>query len=186
MVSGTGAGWKDTDLPPSVDYPADSRWGIGDAFIASGIYFFSSIALFLIAVLVFDADVLGSWWFPVTLITPQLLQFSFVWWTARARGNGLAFDFGFSFRWRDLAVGAMLLVISNESVPLIGHGGKTIVPKTDANGLLMSVKWLLSGMPTKPQSAKLMVPLWPGYSFISRLMSVLTGTSTRRPTSPDS
>lgn len=101
-------GWRDLDRPPSVPHPPESRWGLGDAFLASGIFFATSIALALAIVLVFDADPLDGVWFPLTLMIPQLAQFGFVWWTVRTRGAGLSFDLGFAFRPRDLGIGLLL------------------------------------------------------------------------------
>lgn len=119
-AAATGASWKDLNRPPSVPYPESSRWGLGDAFIASGIYFFSSVVLFVTAVLVFDVDPLDGWWFPFTLIVPQLLQLTFVIWTSRTRGSGLSIDFGFAFASRDLAIGAMLFFVGLVAASVVG------------------------------------------------------------------
>jgi len=113
-------GWKDADRPPSVPYPPESRWGVGDAFIASAIFFLASILLVAVAVLVFDADPLDGAWFPLTLIVPQLCQFGFVWWTARARGAGLGADFGLAFRTRDFGIAAVLFAVALTAAGLIG------------------------------------------------------------------
>ena len=101
-------------------YPPESRWGVGDAFIASAIFFLASILLVAVAVLVFDADPLDGVWFPLTLIVPQLCQFGFVWWTARARGAGLGADFGLAFRTRDFGIAAVLFAVALTAAGLIG------------------------------------------------------------------
>ena len=103
--------WKDESRPPSVPYPEESRWGLGDAAIATLIYFLTSVGLALLVVVIIDADPLDGPWFPITLIVPQLLQLAFVVWTARHRGSGLGRDFGFAFQRKDVAIGAMLFVV---------------------------------------------------------------------------
>ena len=115
-----GSGWRDATRPPEVPYPPDSRWGLGDAAIATLLWAFSSVALFVLIVFVFDADPTDGWWLPVALVLPQLIQFGFVWWTARARGSGLAIDFGLAFRWTDLGVGAMLFVVGLVAAAVVG------------------------------------------------------------------
>ena len=49
-------------------------------------------------------------WLPFVLAVPAFAQFTYVWWTANSKGNGLARDFGFRARPSDLAVGAGLFV----------------------------------------------------------------------------
>lgn len=120
VAGGTGSTWKDTDRPPSVPYPDASAWGLGDAMLATLIYFASSVVLVLLVVLVFDAEPLDGAWFPVSLIVPQILQFVFVVWTARRRGSGLSIDFGFAFAWKDLAIGPMLFFIGIMAAAVIG------------------------------------------------------------------
>ena len=121
VVAGrSGSGWKDTDRPPSVPYPETSRWGLGDAMIATLIYFASSVVLIVLVVLVFDADPLDSAWFPISLIVPQLLQLAFVVWTALSRGSGLAIDFGFAFAWKDIGIGVILFFVGIVAAAVIG------------------------------------------------------------------
>ena len=117
---GTGSGWKDTARPPDVAYPQGSRWGLGDAVIATLLWAFSSVVVFVGVALVFDADPIDGWWFPFTLIVPQLIQLGFVWWTARARGSGLAIDFGFAFRWNDLPIATLLLFVGLAAAAVVG------------------------------------------------------------------
>lgn len=116
----TGTNWKDESRPPSVPYPDESRWGLGDAAIATLIYFVTSVGLALLVIVAIDADPLDGPWFPITLIVPQLSQLVFVVWTARRRGSGLGIDFGFAFQWQDLAIGAMLFVIGIVAAGVIG------------------------------------------------------------------
>ena len=119
-VRSSGTNWKDESRPPSVPYPEESRWGLGDAAIATLIYFLTSVGLALLVIVVLDVDPLDGPWFPITLIVPQLSQLGFVVWTARRRGSGLGTDFGFAFQWQDLAIGAMLFVIGIVAAGVIG------------------------------------------------------------------
>ncbi len=109
-------------------YPDASRWGLGDAAIATLIFFLASVGLTLLVVFVVDTDPLSGPWFPITLIVPQLLQLLFVIWTARHRGSGLGIDFGFAFQPKDLGIGAMLFVVA-----MVGAGA--VVAAMDVVGL---------------------------------------------------
>jgi len=111
-----------------VPYPDASRWGLGDAAIATLIFFLASVGLTLLVVFVLDTDPLAGPWFPITLIVPQLLQLLFVIWTARQRGSGLGIDFGFAFQRKDLGIGAMLFVVA-----MVGAGA--VVAAMDVVGL---------------------------------------------------
>ncbi|MEM9467441.1 MAG: CPBP family intramembrane glutamic endopeptidase [Actinomycetota bacterium] len=106
----SGSEWKETDRPPLVPFPPESRWGLGDAYISFGIFAITSIALVGAAIIV-DADPLTSFWFPLLLAGPQLTQAAFTVGVSREKGAGLDRDYGFKFRWIDLLLGFALLIL---------------------------------------------------------------------------
>lgn len=104
-ASSAGGSFARTEFDHAV-----SRWGIGDAFLSMALFFTVSLALGFAAFAAIDGDVLTGAWLPAVVIVPPLIQLGHVTWIARARGAGLAADFGLRPKFSDAAVGAALCV----------------------------------------------------------------------------
>lgn len=109
---------------PAPVYPPSCRWGLGDAGVSFVIFFATSIVMGVIAYAAGGADLdevgLEGAWLPLVVTVPPLAQGVHLWWIARAKGRGLVADFGFSFRWSDVAVGAGLCVVGLIVAGLVG------------------------------------------------------------------
>ena len=111
-----------SSLPPPPPPPVDDRrWGLGDAFIALAVFFFVSLVVGIFAFGIDgDDDVLEGAWLPVAVGLPPAIQLFHVVWIGRAKGRGVAADFGFRFRPSDLAVGAGVFVAGLIAAGAIG------------------------------------------------------------------
>jgi membrane protease YdiL (CAAX protease family) len=108
-------------LPPPPASPADpyhrttydhtvSRWGIGDALISMAVFFTISLTVGIVAVFAVDGTTFTGVWLPAVIAIPPLTQLAHVTWVARARGAGLADDFGLKMKLSDIATGAALCI----------------------------------------------------------------------------
>ncbi|MYA74079.1 MAG: CPBP family intramembrane metalloprotease [Acidimicrobiaceae bacterium] len=96
------------------------RWGLGDFWIATGIFLLVGVVLGAIAVfddlsaLATDSQReidIGTAWLPFLIATPALLQVCYVLWAVRRKGRGPAADIAVRFRSVDLGIGAVLFVV---------------------------------------------------------------------------
>jgi len=88
-----------------------SQWGLGDAFIALGIFFAMSIAFGFVFFFAEGEDAtLSGPWLPLLIVGPALCQFGYVVTIARQKGRGVFEDFRAGFTWSDFAVGAALCI----------------------------------------------------------------------------
>ena len=95
---------------PARTYPASARWGLGDAWIALGVFIGSSLVAGIIALAFNDGSTLDPVWLPIVIAVPALSQAGYVVWVGRAKGRGISLDFGFRIRPSDVAIGAGLFV----------------------------------------------------------------------------
>ncbi len=103
----------DHDRPPHLPFPPGCRWGLGDAFASYGIFLLSSLVMTLVAIASQGGvDELSGAWLPLVVVVPPLIQLIHLLWVSHARGTGLSQDFGFSFRWSDLTLGAGLFFVA--------------------------------------------------------------------------
>ena len=111
-------------LPPPPPRPVDDRrWGLGDAVLAMVIFFAVSTALAIVAFAASGGDedaILDGPWLPIAVGVPPLVQLAYVWWVGDRKGRGWVADFGFSFRWKDLGVGAISFLVGFVAAGVIG------------------------------------------------------------------
>ncbi len=105
-------------------YPAHCRWGLGDAGVSFAVFFGTSLVLGVIAVIAggtgSDGLSFEGAWLPAVVIIPPLAQLAHLGWVGRAKGRGLAADFGFRFRWSDIPIGVGLAVAGMIAAGLVG------------------------------------------------------------------
>ena len=98
------------------------RWGLGDFWIAGGIYVSASIVLTVIFVFVNHDSLMDSQglafsnsfshaWLTALIAIPPLLQLAYVILAVRHKGRGMSTDLAVSFKPIDLAIGALLFVV---------------------------------------------------------------------------
>ncbi len=95
------------------------RWGLGDFWIAGGIYLLVSIVLGVILLLddrgIFSsssASTISDAWLVALIVIPPLVQVSYVILAVRHKGRGLAADLSWRFKPVDLAIGLVLFLIA--------------------------------------------------------------------------
>ena len=99
-------------------YPEWLRWGLGDFWIASGIFVSVSIVLGVILLLA-DRDNFASGgaftisdaWLVALIAIPPLVEVIYVVLAVRHKGRGLAADLGWRFKPVDLAIGIVLFLV---------------------------------------------------------------------------
>ncbi|MGI9600719.1 MAG: CPBP family intramembrane glutamic endopeptidase [Acidimicrobiales bacterium] len=107
--------WPASTLPPPP--PPPSRWGLGDVLIGAAVILGVATLVGVVAVLIVGlpeagdatatAEALAEE--PLVLVSSVLAQqvamVGWVVWVARVKGRGVIEDFGFRFKWVDLAIG---------------------------------------------------------------------------------
>jgi len=88
-----------------------SRWGLGDAFLAFGIFIVVGLVL---AAIFFGTEgrdaTLSGVWLPLLVVGPAVCKFSYVIWVGQKKGTGIVADFRAQIRFGDAAVGAALCI----------------------------------------------------------------------------
>ncbi len=109
---------------PQPSYPAESRWGLGDFFVALGIYVLANVVLFVVLLLVdgigfFNGggdinqqlELLTSFWIVLFVAIPPLLQVAYLTFAVRRKGCGLKRDLKVAFQPRDWGLGLVLAIV---------------------------------------------------------------------------
>ena len=93
--------------PPPLGAAAGTRWGLGDAFAALGVYLGVSIVVGIafFAVEGEDTTLVGPW-LPAFVLLPQLFVLVHLAYVMNRKGRGLATDLAFRFEWIDIPIGA--------------------------------------------------------------------------------
>lgn len=105
---------------PAPRYPAWLRWGLGDFWIATGIFLLVGVVLGAVAVIDDTAalttdsereiDVSTSW-LPFLIALPAVVQVCYVVWVVGRKGRGVSADLAARFKSVDLGIGAALFVV---------------------------------------------------------------------------
>ena len=98
--------------PPDGASAAATRWGLGDAFAALGVYLGVSIivGVAFFAVEGEDSTLVGPW-LPAFVLLPQVFVLVHLAFVMKRKGRGLGSDLAFRFEWIDIPIGAAVAFV---------------------------------------------------------------------------
>jgi hypothetical protein len=107
--------------PPPAGNVAVTRWGLGDAFAALGLYVVTAVVIAVAFFAVEGADgVLAGAWLPAFVVLPQAVVLAHVVFVVNRKGRGPVADLDLRFSWMDLPVGISIAFAAMMAAGVVG------------------------------------------------------------------